>query len=109
MAASALRVPSPREEAQAEVDRGRVQSVNGLVEFVTQIFRGIIGGRALSQSNAVIDAPVPRLIGFGEGVPRATAPGNPRWYQRLGTAFKHTSISRKLSRWVSCAKTRQIN
>ena len=62
----------PREQRQAEIDGGRIQSVDGVVQLQTEVFVPVeAAGRVDETLGEVgVDAPVPNLIGVGQGVAR---------------------------------------
>ena len=58
----------PREQREAQVDGGRVQSVEGLIEIQADRIAGVQGPRDANQDlgEISIDPPVARLVGVGQ-------------------------------------------
>ena len=61
---------SPREKRQTQVDHGRIEGIDGVFEFHSQIFAGVksagLGDEDLGEVG--IDAPIARFVGVGQGV-----------------------------------------
>jgi hypothetical protein len=70
----------PREQRQAEVDGGRVQRVQALIQVHADRIAGIQRSRNADEDlrEIGIDAPVARLVGFRQCVFRAMAISVPR-------------------------------
>ena len=60
---------SPREKREAEIDRGRIEDIGGLVQDHTEIVFGIQMSCSLNQhlSKIGVDSPVSVFVGFGQG------------------------------------------
>lgn len=60
---------SPGKHGQAEIDGDRIEGVDGVVEFDTKVFAYIKSASDVNQSlgEVGVDAPVPCLIGIGQG------------------------------------------
>ncbi len=99
--------PRPRKQTQAQIDGGRVQSVNRLLQRHGQRVVSVQLASACDQhlGEVGIDLPVVFAVGIGQSAPRnATAKCNresPRYTRLVGTARRQVSMSRKLSRNVS--------
>jgi len=63
---------SPRKQRQAQIDRGRIQGVDGLIEFDAKRFVDVKIARHSDQrmGEVGVDSPVADLIGMGQGVAR---------------------------------------
>lgn len=70
---------SPRKKREAEVDRGRVEDIGGLVQNHTELVFGIQVSCSLDQHLRKIglDPPISVFVGLGEGASSDFAP-NPR-------------------------------
>ena len=68
--------PCPREEGQAQIDGGGIESVDGLFQIDGQRFARIqLAGAGNENVREIgVDAPVAFLVGLGERVPRDVAP-----------------------------------
>jgi len=62
----------PREKRQTQIDRGRVQRIDGICEFESEGFALVEGTCLLNQdlSEVGVDTPVAYLIGIGQSVAR---------------------------------------
>ena len=70
--AFALAEYGPRKERQTQVDRGRIEGIDGVLQFEAQIFVGI-KSTGLSDEDlgkVGIDAPIASFVGVGQRVPR---------------------------------------
>ena len=67
---------SPGEERQTEVNRGRVEGVNRVLEFESEVFIGIkvtgLGDEDLGEIR--VDAPIASFVGMGQVVPGDVSP-----------------------------------
>ena len=65
----------PGEQGQAQVDGGRVERVDGVVEFDAEVLVQVELARGVDQGlgEVGVDAPVPRLVGVGQCVARDRA------------------------------------
>ncbi len=61
---------SPREKGQTEVDGGRIQGIDRLIQFVTEGIGGVKFSGFCDEdlSEVGINPPVPGLIGMGKGI-----------------------------------------
>ena len=100
----------PGEDGQAQVDGGGVQGIDGVIEFDSQVVLGIQGSGEADEGvgEVGIQAPVALPVGVGQGI-AGHAAAQAQVVELSWCARRQTSISRRLSRWVSWAKARQRN
>ena len=95
----------PVEQAQTQIDGAGVQRIDGVVQLDPERVARIELARATNQQRGEVrpDAPVARFVGVGQrGALDRRA--KPIAYSLLALADRLASMSRKLSRQVSCAK-----
>ena len=95
----------PREQRQAQVDGGGIQGVDGFGEIDGKRVLGIQAPRAADKHlrEIAIDPPVARLVGIRQGAaPHVAAKTDV--IQFVGCERRQASMSRRLSRYVNCAK-----
>ena len=100
----------PRKELQTEINGRRIERVNGLGKHRTQGFVRVKFPRVADQhlGEVGIDAPIVDAIGIGQCAAR-DRPSKSRMIKFGGNGRRQVSMSRRLSRNVSCAKARQRN
>jgi len=66
----------PGEKREAEIDRCRVEGINGLVQLQPQVFVAIKDPGPVDQDSGKIgvDAPIAVLVGVGQGASGDSAP-----------------------------------
>lgn len=69
--AFALAEYSPRKKRQTQVDRGRIEGIDGVLQFESQLFAGIESPGLTDEDlgKVGIDAPIASFVGVGQSVP----------------------------------------
>src|SRR5437879_852648 len=100
----------PGKKFQAQIDGGGIEGVDRVGELDAQGFVAIelAGGADQALREIAKDAPVAMFVGIGQGTARDPAAN--AHVVELGSLYsQQASMSRRLSRYVSCAKARQRN
>ena len=94
----------PRKQRQAQIDGSGIESINGVFQVDSKRLVGIEPSRHRDQTlcEIAVDPPVASCVGVGQGVARHGA-AKAQVIELKRLARRQASISRSLSRKVSCA------